>query len=219
MLSRHKCETELFCLACNEVTCHIIDYLDDRIKMITCSSCGFSYELIIEINLSQYPKQLFSRLRTKPERILSETSSDLAKFVRSFPVRVATKPYRILSELVNEVPISEVGRKAVNTDLFCCICNKSTMHKIYYFKDVLHSSKCVECGLKIEFVSIVINIHNYPEEIIQRVITKPDRILKEISKQGSGFFNAIPIRVITKPYRVFRELLDKLHESKWIKND
>jgi hypothetical protein len=217
MLSRHKNETELFCLACNENTGHIIDYLDGRIKVITCSSCGFSYELIIEINLGQYPKQLFSRLRTKPERMFSETSSDLGKFVRSFPVRVATKPYRILSELVNEIPVSEVGRKAVDTDLFCCICNESTIHKIYYYKDVLHSSKCVVCNFKIEFISIVINIHNYPEEIIQRVITKPDRILKEISMQGAGFFNAIPVRVITKPYRICRELLGKLFESKWMK--
>jgi hypothetical protein len=216
MLSRHNNETELFCLACNENTGHIIDYLDGRIKMITCSSCGFRYELIIEINLSQYPKQLFYRLRTKPERMLSETNKDLAKFVRSFPVRVVTKPYRLLSELVNEVAMPDVGRKAVNTDLFCCICNESTNHKIYYYKDVLHSSKCVVCGFKIEFVSIVINVHNYPEEILQRVITKPDRILKEISMQGSGFFNAIPVRVITKPYRICRELLDKLLKSRWM---
>lgn len=217
-MHRHQISTELLCLACNKSTIHTFDYLDEDIKMITCSTCGLSYELIIEINLSHYPKQLLHRLLTKPGRVLNETRSDLAGFAHTFPLRVVTKPYRLLSELVSEGPILEAGGKSVDTDIFCCVCNEPTRHKLFYYKDVMHYSRCTDCGLKMEFVSLVIKISNYPEEIAYRIITKSDRLLKEIGKQDSKLIYAIPVRIITKPYRACREVLDRILDSMERKN-
>ncbi len=216
-MRRHQTTTELLCLVCNENTGHKIDYLDENIKMITCCRCDLSYELIIEINFSDYPKELLHRLVTKPHRVLKETRSDLARFVHSFPLRIATKPYRFLTELIKEGSrINAVGR-TINTDLFCSVCNRPTRHNLRYYQDVIHFSECAKCGLKMEFLSLLINYSNYPEELIHRVVTKPDRMIREISSKGPKFLCAIPVRVITKPYRACREAVDRfidLHGEK-----
>lgn len=209
---KHQDIAELFCLVCNENTEHVIHYIDDSIETIACSKCSLCIELVLEISINKYFKLLIHRLLTKTGRLLDEIRKDLLMFTHSFPLRVITKPYRLLNEIKDDSLVVRLGGKAIDTEIFCLLCNESTKHKMYYYNNTMYYSKCDQCGLKIEFVSLVISVSNYQEEIVHRVFTKPERLLEELNKNGPKLFYAIPLRIVTKPYRIFREFYDRLHQ-------
>lgn len=203
----HNVDTELVCFVCNKLTVHNIEYSNERMKSITCSTCGVIYELIIEVRISYHTENILKRILTKPHRILDETRTDFIEFIYSLPLRVVSKPYRLANEIIVEAGQSADESKKNETDIFCSYCSEPTLHSIYYFDNRMQYSVCSQCGMKIEFLCLVVKYKNYPEEIIHRIVTKPERILKELHSQRSSLLYSIPIRVVTKPYRLLREFV------------
>lgn len=89
--------------------------------------------------------------------------------------------------------------------LFCLHCNKDTEHTITYAGDIIKSIKCEECGTELELNRENI-IKEYTGDFIERVLTKPHRMTKELEKDIGEFLFSLPIRIITKPYRLFEEV-------------
>ncbi len=209
----HKVDTELACFVCNKLTIHNIEYADNRMNNITCSTCGVKYELVIEVSISYHTENILKRILTKPHRILDETHTDLIEFIYSLPLRVVSKPYRLVNEIIVEPGQSTDESKKNETDIFCSYCSEPTSHSIYYFDNRMQYSVCSQCGLKIEFLCLVVKYKNYPEELMHRIVTKPERILKELHSQRSSLLYSIPIRVVTKPYRLLREFVARMKNT------
>ena len=203
-------KADFFCNACNQDAIHVIEYLNGNIKSITCSNCGLKYELIIEIVFCNDRDGFLQRMITKPSRLMSETREDLIHLVHSFPLRVVTKPYRIFSEVIREPIKFMASTNNVDVSLFCSSCLETTPHKLHYYKSTIQYSVCKKCGLKMNIVSLQIKFRHYPEELIHRVLTKPERFVEEIYKQRYKIIFTIPTRVVTKPYRVIKEIMLKI---------
>jgi len=45
----------------------------------------------------------------------------------------------------------------------------------------------------------------YGEQLIERILTKPQRLTEEYRRDLFEFFSTIPFRIITKPYRMLKE--------------
>jgi len=101
----------------------------------------------------------------------------------------------------------------LKTLLFCLHCNKETEHTIVYKGDYLEFIKCNICKNEIK-ISREKLVEVYTADFIDRVLTKPHRLTKEIKGDLSQFLKSIPIRILTKPYRLAKELGDILHQDK-----
>ena len=67
------------------------------------------------------------------------------------------------------------------------------------------SIKCAECGSEIEIRREKL-IGNYAVDFIERILTKPYRMTRELEKDLTKFILSLPIRIITKPYRIAKEV-------------
>lgn len=99
--------------------------------------------------------------------------------------------------------------------LFCLHCNKETEHTINYIGNIISSIRCEKCGTEIEVKKETL-IGTYTEDFINRIITKPHRMTKELESDLTSFLISLPIRIITKPYRLLGEVKEiaKLKKNK-----
>lgn len=93
----------------------------------------------------------------------------------------------------------------MKAELFCLYCNKDTPHIVTYAGNVLKSIKCKECGNEIEIRRDKL-IENYAVDFIERILTKPYRMTRELEEDITKFILSLPIRIITKPYRLVKEV-------------
>lgn len=93
-------DATLYCSRCHDETLHRVEYLNEKIHSIECTSCHRKVEM--ELNpLRELYKEVYKRILSKPTRLTQEYKEDLNKFLEGFPKRVLTKPYR-LKKYVNE---------------------------------------------------------------------------------------------------------------------
>ncbi len=100
----------------------------------------------------------------------------------------------------------------LKTSLFCLHCNKETSHTIIYRGRYLEEVKCNVCGNEIRIDREKL-VETYTSDFIDRVLTKPHRLTKEMKQDLSQFLKSLPIRILTKPYRIAREIEDVLSEK------
>lgn len=93
----------------------------------------------------------------------------------------------------------------MKAELFCLHCNKDTPHTVVYAGKTLKSIKCTVCGSEIEIRREKL-IENYAIDFIERILTKPYRMTRELERDLTKFILSLPIRIITKPYRIAREV-------------
>ena len=93
----------------------------------------------------------------------------------------------------------------MKAELFCLHCNKDTHHVVTYVGNTLKSIRCAQCGSEIEIRREKL-IENYAVDFIERILTKPYRMTRELEKDLTRFILSLPIRIITKPYRIVREM-------------
>jgi ribosomal protein S27E len=96
-----------------------------------------------------------------------------------------------------------MNKREVKTELFCDKCMNDSIHTIVYINEVMHKVKCDECGK-----TSMIHDHLIKEisgEFIERVLTKPKRIKKEVENDPSHAISSLPSRIISKPYRIYKE--------------
>lgn len=100
----------------------------------------------------------------------------------------------------------------VKAQLFCLHCNIETNHIITYQDKYLKDIKCIICGNEIRINREKL-LETYTKDFIDRVLTKPQRVTKEIKRDLSHFLMSIPIRILTKPYRMAKEIGDMLYHK------
>lgn len=90
------------------------------------------------------------------------------------------------------------------TSFLCLACQRETEHRVLYQGGVVKSIVCQECGLEIGLDRAKL-IALYGEQLVERILTKPQRLTEEYQRDLVAFFSTIPFRVITKPYRMLKE--------------
>lgn len=93
----------------------------------------------------------------------------------------------------------------MKAELYCLHCNRDTSHIVTYVGKTLRSIKCTECGSELEIRREKL-IENYAVDFIERILTKPYRMNRELEKDLTKFILSLPIRIITKPYRIAKEV-------------
>jgi transcription elongation factor Elf1 len=93
----------------------------------------------------------------------------------------------------------------METELFCLHCDKDTHHTVEYVGKNLKCIRCNSCGSAIELIKERL-LEHYSVEFIERVLTKPYRMTKEIEGNLKKVLISLPVRVITKPTRLAREV-------------
>lgn len=106
--------------------------------------------------------------------------------------------------------MSEVKMNAL---LYCLNCDKETKHTIAYVNDKIEEIQCKECGIAMKVDHDYVEKH-FKEEIINRVLSKPVRMTKEMEEDITVFFSRLPYRVISKPYRLIKEMYTHKQDEK-----
>ena len=103
-------------------------------------------------------------------------------------------------------------------NLYCLRCGREQPHRFVYAgvpekgELYLKAAVCRECGNAVRMDRIAI-VESYTRKMVERVVTKPFRMLKEAERDPLDFLLAWPFRVATKPLRVAREVYDILEEE------
>lgn len=92
----------------------------------------------------------------------------------------------------------------VVTSFLCLACQRETKHRVSYQGGIAKSITCQECGLEIGLDRAKL-VALYGEQLVQRILTKPQRLTEEYQRDLVAFFSTIPFRIITKPYRMLKE--------------
>ncbi|MCS7241803.1 MAG: bh protein [Candidatus Caldatribacterium sp.] len=90
------------------------------------------------------------------------------------------------------------------TSFLCLACQRETRHRILYQAGIVKSIVCEECGLGISLDRAKL-VALYGEQLVERILTKPQRLTEEYRRDLVEFFSTIPFRIITKPYRMLKE--------------
>ncbi len=97
-----------------------------------------------------------------------------------------------------------MSKNTIEAYLFCMNCDDETEHKIEYREGQIHRITCTQCGMAVQINQEYVNAH-YKEDFVNRVMSKPGRMTKEMQADLDGFLRSLPHRVISKPLRVYRE--------------
>jgi hypothetical protein len=97
-----------------------------------------------------------------------------------------------------------VEKEEITTVFVCLFCQKETEHRVVYQGGIVRSIICKECGLGVGLDRTKL-VALYGEKLIERILTKPQRLTEEYKKDLVEFFSTIPFRILTKPYRMLRE--------------
>jgi len=107
----------------------------------------------------------------------------------------------------------EVDEKEVFMDIYCLHCKEETPHKVVYGPKFLKEMRCEVCGtvLRVDRKQM---LKTYAAEFVDRVLTKPYRMKKELrGKELSDFILSLPIRIVSKPVRVAKEISEILKKK------
>ncbi len=96
----------------------------------------------------------------------------------------------------------------IDAILFCESCGDDREHEIHYHDNQIQSIECKACHHKIIINQEYVKKH-YRSDFIERVLSKPRRMSKEMQADLNGFLHTLPYRVVTKPYRVLKEKEEK----------
>lgn len=97
----------------------------------------------------------------------------------------------------------------LEAELFCPACNQDCTHVITYVGDQISKIECKVCHRKVE-ISHHELVKRYAADFLERILTKPQRMTKELEKDLRSFLLSLPRRVVTKPGRVAHEIRDVL---------
>lgn len=91
----------------------------------------------------------------------------------------------------------------MEAELYCIHCQEDTLFHITYFNNTLWRIKCETCGHHLEIQEDIVK--KYFSNWVERILTKPKRMTKELEADLAKFFYSMPVRIISKPIRVRKE--------------
>jgi len=95
----------------------------------------------------------------------------------------------------------------IKTTLFCLHCAKETPHTIVYSGQYLRKIRCRKCNIEVQIDKEKI-LQLYTSDILERILSKPERLTEEVRKDISSFLLSMPFRIVSKPYRIAKEVLE-----------
>lgn len=103
--------------------------------------------------------------------------------------------------------------KRIQCDFYCNGCQKEGTHELVYSNNVLIYAECANCGRVVPFSEETL-LTIYAKEMVQRILTKPQRLGQELKRDLRHAILSLPVRVITKPYRLVKEVEEVVDENK-----
>ncbi len=103
--------------------------------------------------------------------------------------------------------------KRIQCDFYCNGCQQEGPHYLVYSNNVLIHSECLNCGRVVPFSEETL-LSLYAKDIVQRILTKPQRLNQELKRDLRHAILSLPVRVITKPYRMVKEVEEVVDENK-----
>ncbi len=89
--------------------------------------------------------------------------------------------------------------------LFCVNCNKESPHTVHYIGSYLRSVSCDSCGRRIEIDRRRLKTV-FAEDFINRILTKPHRVTKDMKKAVATLMPFLPRRLFREPLKVVKEI-------------
>jgi hypothetical protein len=89
-------------------------------------------------------------------------------------------------------------------ELHCEVCDELTDHELHYTGRLLDSVRCTRCGTHVELSSRAL-IPAYALDLEQRLVSKPRRMLRRISRDPMGYLRALPRSVLRQPRKFLSE--------------
>ncbi len=100
-------------------------------------------------------------------------------------------------------------------DVYCVHCGEETPQTVVYGNKYLKQMSCQVCGTVLE-VDRKKMLKLYAKEFVERILTKPYRMVREIEGEKlSEFMLSMPIRVVSKPARIAKEISDLVKKRDW----
>jgi Zn ribbon nucleic-acid-binding protein len=99
--------------------------------------------------------------------------------------------------------VTQVEIQEMEAELYCIHCQQDTIFNLTYFDNTLWRVECETCGHHMEIQEDIVK--KYFSHWVERILTKPKRMTKEIEADLAKFFYTMPVRIMSKPIRVRRE--------------
>lgn len=108
-----------------------------------------------------------------------------------------------------------MAENEVLMDVYCLRCRRETPHVVSYGKKYLKEMRCDACGTVIK-VDRKRMLELYAKEMVERLLSKPLRVKKEIAaKSLSEFTMSLPVRIALKPVKMAKELANLVTGGDW----
>jgi predicted Zn finger-like uncharacterized protein len=92
-----------------------------------------------------------------------------------------------------------------HADLQCEVCNRVTEHELHYAGRLLESVRCTSCGHRFEVTPRAL-VPAYLQDLEQRVVSKPRRMIRRTRQDPVGYLRGIPRAVLRQPGKLLGEL-------------
>lgn len=89
-------------------------------------------------------------------------------------------------------------------DLRCESCERTTPHELHYAGRLLESVRCTECGSHLELSHRAL-LPAYLHDLEQRVVSKPQRMLRRAERDPRGYLRSLPRAIVRQPLKFWRE--------------
>jgi hypothetical protein len=83
----------------------------------------------------------------------------------------------------------------------CSQCNSEQPHHLKYVGNVLAQVTCQTCG-KMFAPSSELLVKDYARDLESRLVHKPERMLRQVTRHPKEFLLQLPLKVATKPVRM-----------------
>jgi hypothetical protein len=91
------------------------------------------------------------------------------------------------------------------SELACDRCGLVTEHELHYAGRLLESVRCMHCGHRVVLSHSAL-LPAYLHDLEHRVVSKPQRMYRRVSRDPAGFLTGLPLAVLRQPGKFAREL-------------
>ena len=91
-----------------------------------------------------------------------------------------------------------------HADLLCDSCQRVTEHELHYVGRLLESARCSRCGTHMEVTHRAL-LPAYVQDLEQRVVSKPRRMWRRVTRDPLGYARSLPAAVLRQPVKFLRE--------------
>jgi len=92
-----------------------------------------------------------------------------------------------------------------HADFTCSSCGTTAEHELRYAGRLLESIRCLHCGHVVELEPRIL-VPAYLHDLERRLVSKPRRVIRRVSREGGAFLLSLPRAVARQPVKIAREI-------------